>query len=208
MLKWDYTLYLVTDRSYIGGRNLEDCVEEAIVGGTTMIQLREKTASSLDFYNLAARIKDITVKYHVPLIINDRLDIAMAIDADGLHLGQDDLPIEIARKHFGEDKIIGISVSTTEEAVLAEKSGADYLGAGAMFPTGTKTDAKLVSLPELRLIKGSVSIPVVAIGGINENNAYDIFSTGIDGLSIVSAILAKENIREASSTIKSKIIGS
>jgi thiamine-phosphate pyrophosphorylase len=103
-------------------------VEEAIIGGTTMVQLREKTASSLDFYNLAARIKDITVKYHVPLIINDRLDIAMAIDADGLHLGQDDLPIEIARKHFGDDKIIGISVSTTEEAVLAQKSGADYLG--------------------------------------------------------------------------------
>lgn len=208
MLKWDYTLYLVTDRSYIGARRLEDCVEEAIIGGTTMVQLREKTASSLDFYNLAARIKNITAKYHVPLIINDRLDIAMAIDADGIHLGQDDLPIEIARKHFGDNKIIGISVSTTEEAVLAEKSGADYLGAGAMFPTGTKTDAKLVSLPELKLIKESVNIPVVAIGGINENNAYDIFSTGIDGLSIVSAILAKEDIREASSNIKSKIIGS
>ncbi|ADY56675.1 thiamine-phosphate diphosphorylase [Syntrophobotulus glycolicus DSM 8271] len=207
MLKWDYTLYLVTDRSYIGDRNLEDCVEEAILGGATMVQLREKTASSLDFYHLAVKIKGVTRKYQVPLMINDRLDIALAIDADGLHLGQDDLPIEIARRYFGREKVIGISVSTVEEALLAEKSGADYLGAGAVFPTGTKTDAKLVSLPELSLIKKAVKIPVVAIGGINETNACDVFHTGIDGLSVVSAILARKDPRKASAEIKARITG-
>lgn len=201
-LNWDYSLYLVTDRNYIGERKLTDCVEESIQGGVSLVQLREKTASSREFYELALKLKEITSRYKVPLIINDRLDIAQAIDADGLHLGQDDLPIGTARKYFGQEKVIGISVSNVEEAIQAEKEGADYLGAGAMFATGTKTDARLVSLEELRRIKEAVSIPVVAIGGIKKENAEGIMGTGIDGISVVSAILAEEDIEMASRTLR------
>jgi thiamine-phosphate pyrophosphorylase len=201
-LKWDYALYLVTDRSYIGKRCLPDCVAEALEGGVTIVQLREKTASSQEFYALALAVKEVTSRYKVPLIINDRLDIALAVDADGLHLGQDDLPIEIARRHFGENKVIGISVSNVQEAIQAEKEGADYLGAGAMFATGTKTDADLVTLNELQKIKKAVSIPVVAIGGIKKHNATEILSTGIDGISVVSAILAEEDIAGAARTLR------
>lgn len=201
-LHWDYSLYLVTDRSYIGERKLTKCVEESIRGGVSLVQLREKTASSREFYELALELKEITSGYKVPLIINDRLDIAQAIDADGLHLGQDDLPIGTARKYFGQEKVIGISVSHVEEAILAEREGADYLGAGAIFTTGTKTDARLVSLEELRRIKEAVSIPVVAIGGIKKENAEGIMGTGIDGISVVSAILAEEDIEMASRTLR------
>ncbi|HHV63790.1 MAG TPA: thiamine phosphate synthase [Peptococcaceae bacterium] len=201
-MKWDYALYLVTDRNYIGKRYLPDCVAEAIEGGVTLVQLREKTASSREFYALALAVKEVTSRYKVPLIINDRLDIALAVDADGLHLGQDDLPIEIARRYFGEDKVIGISVSNVREALQAEKEGADYLGAGAVFATGTKTDAELVTLGELQRIKEAVSIPVVAIGGIKKHNAPEVLSTGIDGISVVSAILAEEDIAGAARTLR------
>lgn len=201
-LKWDYSLYLVTDRNCIGSRSLESCVEDAIRGGATIVQLREKTASSREFYNIALALKELTRAYGVPLVINDRLDIALAVDADGLHLGQDDLPLNVARRYFGRDKVIGISVSSLEEAVLAEKQGADYLGAGAIFPTGTKKDARLVSLKELKRIKEAVSIPVVAIGGINAANAREIMETGIDGLAVVSAILASKDITKAAEILR------
>ena len=197
----DYKLYLVTDRGLLGGKDLCSSIEEAILGGTTVIQLREKAISTMDFYEEALKIKAVTKKYNVPLIINDRLDIALAIDADGLHIGQDDMPLTVARKLFGEHKIIGVSASNLQQALLAEKDGADYLGVGAVFPTTTKDDADYVPLSELKSIKAAVKIPVVAIGGINESNARQAMETGIDGISVVSAILGKKNVREASENL-------
>lgn len=199
--KVDYSLYLVTDRELLGERNLEDCIELSIQGGVTLVQLREKSVSTLKFLQLAIKVKEITSRYHIPLIINDRLDIALAVDADGLHVGQDDLPMLKARKMF-PNKIIGVSASTLAEAQLAQQQGADYLGVGAVFRTTTKTDAPEVSLDQLALIKKSVTIPVVAIGGINRSNLQQVMATGIDGVSVVSAILAQESILEAAKQLK------
>lgn len=195
--KIDYSLYLVTDRKILGTRDLAASVEKAIQGGVTLVQLREKSVSSKEFLELAQRVKEITSRYDIPLIINDRLDIALAVDAEGLHIGQDDLPMIKARELFGKDKIIGVSASTLEEALLAQQQGADYLGVGAIFSTPTKTDAPEVSLEQLSQIKKSVSIPIVAIGGINLVNLKQVIGTGIDGVSVVSAILAQEDILQA-----------
>lgn len=192
----DYKLYLVTDRELLGKRVLEDCIELAIQGGVTIVQLREKSLSTLKFLHLAIRVKAVTSRYHIPLIINDRLDIALAVDADGLHVGQDDLPMLKARELF-PNKLIGVSASTLAEALLAQQQGADYLGVGAVFKTATKADAPEVSLDQLRLIKNSVSIPVIAIGGINRTNVQQVMATNVDGVSVVSAILAQENVLEA-----------
>jgi len=195
----DYTLYLATDRPLLQGRDLFKVVEEAVRGGVTVVQLREKEASSQEFYNIALRMKQLTNKYGVPLIINDRLDIMLAVDADGLHLGQDDLPLPVARKLIGPGKILGWSVSDSEKAREGEKLGADYLGAGAVFATGTKTDAgKPIGLEELGKIKNSVRIPVVGIGGINEKNITRVKDTGVDGVCVISAILAKDDATKAS----------
>jgi len=193
----DYTLYLVTDRDLMRAKTLEEAVLRAIEGGCRMVQLREKAVSSLAFYQTALSIKAITDRHHVPLIINDRLDIALAVDADGLHVGQSDLPATVVRRLIGRDKIVGVSVSTLEEAVKAQKDGADYLGVGAMYPTGTKTDAKLVSMEELRRIRGAVSIPIVVIGGINKKTLPDFAGTGIDGLAVVSAVISQADIAGA-----------
>ncbi len=201
----DYSLYLVTDRKLLGERNLLQSIELAIQGGVTLVQLREKSISTREFLELAIRVKEITSHYRIPLIINDRLDIALAVDADGLHVGQDDLPMIKARDLF-PNKIIGVSASTLTEAILAQQQGADYLGVGAIFSTTTKTDASAVSLEQLELIKKSVTIPVVAIGGINENNLKRVMATGIDGVSVVSAILAKENILKAARQLSEKLI--
>jgi thiamine-phosphate pyrophosphorylase len=198
-----YTLYLVTDRDVLAGRNLIDAVEEALAGGITLLQLREKNLSSREFYQTARQIKTIANKYRVPLIINDRLDIAMAIDADGLHIGQSDLPLKIARKLWTPDKIIGVSAANPADALIAEKEGADYLGVGAIFPTPTKQDADSVTLSQLAEIKTAVSIPVVAIGGINAQNARSVIDTGVDGISVVSAILGQKNIRQATADLLS-----
>ena len=203
-LNVDYRLYLVTDKSLLGGRDLCQSIEEAIIGGATIIQLREKDISTLDFYREALRVKEITDKHNVPLIINDRLDIALAIDADGLHIGQKDIPLGIARKLLGPDKLIGVSASTVELALLSEE-GADYLGVGAVFATSTKNDAKAVAHSEVKRIKERVKIPVVAIGGINESNAASIMETGIDGISVVSAILGKADVRKAAETLRELI---
>jgi thiamine-phosphate pyrophosphorylase len=195
--KVDYKLYLVTDRDVLGERDLIQSVEDAIKGGATIVQLREKNCSSLDFYKLALKVKEVTLKYGVPLIINDRLDIALAIEADGLHIGQEDLPLTVAKKIVGKDMIIGVSATTLEEALLAEEQGADYVGIGSVYPTSTKLDAKSVSLEQLHLIREAISIPIVGIGGINEENVTDLMKTKIDGVAIVSAILGKEDIKSA-----------
>jgi len=202
--KVDYSLYLVTDRGLLGERDLVDSIELAIQGGVTLVQLREKSVSTLKFLQLAIRVKEITSRFHIPLIINDRLDIALAVDADGLHVGQDDLPMLKARELF-PNKLIGVSASTLAEALLAQEQGADYLGVGAVFSTATKTDATKVSLDQLELIKKSVTIPVVAIGGINSTNLQQVMATGIDGVSVVSAILAQENILKAAKQLQELI---
>lgn len=193
--KVDYTLYLVTDRELMSTKTLEEAVEQAIMGGCTLVQLREKTASSREFYQTALNIKAITDKYKVPLIINDRVDIALAIDADGVHVGQSDLPATIVRKIIGKDKILGVSAGCAEKAIEAQREGADYIGVGALFSTSTKTDAKSVSKETLIKIVKEVSIPVVGIGGINEQNVAQLKNTGIDGIAVVSAIIAQKDIK-------------
>ncbi len=193
--KVDYTLYIVTDRELMSTKTLEEAVEQAIKGGCTLVQLREKTASSREFYQTALNIKAITDKYKVPLIINDRVDIALAIDADGVHVGQSDLPAAVVRKIIGKDKILGVSAGCAEKAIEAQREGADYIGVGALFSTSTKTDAKSVSKETLMKIIKEVSIPVVGIGGINEQNAAQLKNTGIDGIAVVSAIIAQKDIK-------------
>ena len=197
MKKLDLSLYLVTDKSDDVGKFL-NTIEEAIKGGVTVVQIREKTAETLDFYNLALKVKEITTKYNVPLIINDRVDVALAIDADGVHVGQSDMPCDVTRRLIGEDKILGVSASTVDEAQKAEKDGADYIGTGAVFPTATKDDAPSVTKEELKEVVDSIEIPVVAIGGINLKNAHELIDTGIAGLSVVSAIMSADNPKKAS----------
>lgn len=197
----NYELYLVSDRAVLKDRDFICSLEEAIIGGVSVIQLREKDASSLEFYELALKVKMLTNKYNIPLIINDRLDIALAIDADGLHVGQGDLPAKVARNILGKEKILGVSTATLDEARLAIAAGADYIGVGALFPTDTKTDTRSVSLQQLKHIKENVSVPVVGIGGINEANIKSVFETGIDGVAVVSAILGKPDIKVATSSL-------
>lgn len=203
----DYSLYLVTDRDILGGRVLTVCIAEAVRGGVTAVQLREKNVTSLEFYLLAKKVKKVTDDLGVPLIINDRLDIALAVDADGLHVGQKDLPATLARKLLGQGKILGVSAANLNEAMQAEKDGADYLGIGAIFPTATKSDVRRVELEELLKIKQQVKIPVVAIGGINENNIQKVWASGIDGAAIVSGILAQDDITQAAKKLRNLIKG-
>lgn len=201
----DYSLYLVTDRELLMGKSLEATIEEAIQGGVTIVQLREKNVSTREFYDIAVRIKNLLTSYHVPLIINDRLDIALAVDAEGLHIGQDDLPATLARSILGPNKILGVSASTLEEALKAQDDGADYLGVGAIFPTNTKTDASTVTMETLTQICQSMAIPVVAIGGINMGNIHQLCGTGIAGVAVVSAIISHTSPRDASVSIYNQI---
>ncbi len=200
--KIDYSLYLVTDRELMNAPTLESAVESAIRGGCTLVQLREKTAYSLEFLRTAQRVKQVTEQYGVPLIINDRVDIALAADADGVHVGQSDLPPGVVRRLVGPDKILGVSVSHAGEAVSAANAGADYLGVGAMFATGTKTDADLTTMEELRQIRREVSLPIVVIGGINAATVPLFRDSDIDGLAVVSAILAQPDIEAAARKLK------
>ncbi|MDE7156501.1 MAG: thiamine phosphate synthase [Lachnospiraceae bacterium] len=193
----DYTLYLCTDRDLMSTDTIEESVEQAVKGGCTVVQLREKHCSSKEFYELAVRVKEITDRYHVPLIINDRVDIALAVDAAGVHIGQSDLPASVVRNIIGTDKILGVSAARQEEALKAVEDGADYLGVGAMFATNTKTDARPVTMEELKGIRAAVSIPIVVIGGINMNTLEQFKGTGIDGLAVVSAIIAEKDIEAA-----------
>lgn len=198
MVSADYSLYLVTDRDFLKGRDLLTEVRKAVKGGVSIVQLREKTASSRDFYNLAVAMKEEIKPYKVPLIINDRLDIALAVDADGLHIGQDDLPLAIARSFLAQDKILGLSVLNPEQAKEGEKLGATYLGAGPVFSTLTKTDAAApVGCEMLRVIRENVDIPVVGIGGINMDNIDQVKKSGADGAAVVSALMGEDDIESA-----------
>ncbi|BCJ93116.1 thiamine-phosphate synthase [Anaerocolumna cellulosilytica] len=198
----DYSLYLVTDRQLMSTETLEEAVEQALLGGCKLIQLREKTATSREFYELACSIKRLTNRYQAKLIINDRIDIALAIDADGVHVGQNDLPGTLARKLIGTDKLLGISVSTIHEAVEAAACGADYLGIGAMYPTATKTDAKTVSMDELLEIRAALTLPLIVIGGINQSRVADFKNTGINGIAVVSSVISQKNIKKATIELK------
>ena len=211
-MNFDYTLYLVTDRQLMSCDSLTEAVEQAILGGCTMIQLREKELSSLEFYNQAVAVKQVTDKYHIPLIINDRIDIAMAVQATGVHIGQHDLPAAAVRKVIGENMLLGVSASSIAEAILLlqwkmQILPTAYLGVGAMFPTGTKTDADSVSMEELQKIRAAVSLPIVVIGGINKGNAGRFKPMGIDGLAVVSAIIAQSDIKAAAAELKDLFCG-
>lgn len=187
----DYCLYLCTDRRLMTSPTIEASVESALRGGTTVIQLREKDCSSREFYELGLRVKKITDAYHAPLIINDRVDIALAVGAAGVHVGQGDLPCKVVREIVGPDMIVGVSAATLDEAVQAEEDGADYLGVGAMYATATKTDTRPVSMEELLKIRAAVKIPIVVIGGINKQTLGNFKGTGVNGLAVVSAIVAQ-----------------
>ena len=201
----DYTLYLCTDRDLMRADTVEDAVRQALLGGVTMVQLREKNCSAKEFFETAQRVKKITDQAGVPLIINDRVDIALAVDADGVHVGQSDIPAAEARRLLGPDKIIGVSARTVEQARKAEVDGADYLGVGAMFVTGTKQDAKVTSKEELKRIRAAVAIPIVAIGGIKVDNVEELKGTGIDGVAVVSAVIAAENIASAAEELAGRV---
>lgn len=191
----DYSIYLVTDDGCLQGRALIDCVREALEGGVTLVQYRAKTASSAEMYSEALQLKALCDSFNVPLIINDRLDIAMAVGAAGVHLGQDDLPCAAARKLLGEDYIIGVSAHNPAEAKTALQSGADYLGCGAVFGTATKADVKKLGTEGLTAICREKGLPVVGIGGVTADNYREVRAAGADGAAIVSGILAQPDIR-------------
>lgn len=191
----DYSIYLVTDDGCLQGRALIDCVRKALDGGVTLVQYRAKTASSAEMYAEALQLKALCDSFKVPLIINDRLDIAMAVGAAGVHLGQDDLPCAAARKILGEDYIIGVSAHNPAEAKAALQSGADYLGCGAVFGTATKADVKKLGTDGLAAICKAKGLPVVGIGGVTADNYREVRAAGADGAAIVSGILAQPDIR-------------
>ena len=207
----DYRLYLVTDRNCLQQQTLEQAVEQAILGGVTLVQLREKAIASKEFYERALRIKAICHRYNVPLLINDRVDIALAVEADGVHIGQSDLPCRVVRQILGKDKIIGVSARTAQQAIQAQADGADYLGVGAMFATSTKQDAQTVTIASLTQIRQAVTLPIVAIGGINHTTlpalqqALQAADTSIDGVAVVSANLGQKDVKLASEKLKEMI---
>ena len=199
----DYSLMLVTDHCSDVDAFCA-IVEKALQAGVTVLQLREKTATTRDFYQLALRIKPIARQYKVPLLINDRLDIALAVDADGVHVGQEDLPVAVVRRLIGPDKILGATAATVAAAQTAEREGADYIGSGAMFPTLTKPGKQVLSLNVLAQIKQAVQVPVVAIGGITADNLLTLKITGVDGLAVVSAIMDSADPAAATQEILSR----
>ena len=193
----DYTLYLCTDRQLMTTETIEESVELAIQGGVTVVQLREKECTSREFYEMAKAVKTITDAYEVPLIINDRIDIALAVGADGVHLGQKDIPVGVARDLLGADKIVGATANTVELAKEAWHAGADYLGAGDVFGTTTKSDTKHITLDDLKAIRDAIEIPVVAIGGVNDENIALLKPTGVDGAAVISAVVGQKDITAA-----------
>lgn len=205
MKKFNPLLYLVTDSSGLEEKDFLNKVEQALKGGVTLLQLREKEKSGLEFYNLSLKVKKIADFYDVPLIINDRSDIALAVDADGVHLGQSDIPVFEARKMLGPDKIIGASTKTIEQAKKAENDGADYIGVGAIFPTTTKVITVITPIKTLDEICRSVKIPAVAIGGLNKENINVLKGVPISGVSVVSAIMKSENPFEAARDLKTAV---
>ena len=195
-------LYAVTDRHWLGARTLYDVVRESLDGGVTFLQLREKDLDDETFFREAVRLRDMAREYGVPFVINDNVDIAVRMDADGVHVGQSDMEAGDVRALIGPDKILGVSAQTVEQAVLAEKRGADYLGVGAVFPTGSKDDADDVSFETLKAICEAVSIPVVAIGGITAENTPQLAGSGICGIAVISAIYGQKDIYKATASLK------
>jgi thiamine-phosphate pyrophosphorylase len=199
----DYSLYLVTDRGLARGRSTLEIVSAAVHGGATVVQLREKDCSTRDFIEQALTIKEFLKDRGVPLIINDRVDVAQAVKADGVHLGQTDMPLELAKKILGDSMIIGISAESLEDAAEAEKGGADYLGVSPIYATPTKTDtAPPLGLEGLREIRKAVRLPLVGIGGLNRDNAAEVIRNGADGVAVVSAIVAADDPKTAAAAIK------
>jgi thiamine-phosphate pyrophosphorylase len=203
----DYSLYLVTDRKLSLGRSNLDIIEAAVAGGVTIVQLREKELPTRDFYAEGLKIRDFLRTWHIPLVINDRIDIALALDADGVHIGQDDMPLEIARKILGPQKIIGVSAFNPEEARAAEAGGADYLGLSPIFVTATKPElTEQIGITGIPPIRRAVKIPLVGIGSMNETNAYEAVSAGLDGIAVVSGIVSQPDPAAAARRIKAEIM--
>ena len=200
--KKDLLLYAVTDRHWLNGRTLYSQVEEALKGGATFIQLREKELDEEHFLEEAKEIKELCRRYQVPFVINDNVEIALAVDADGVHVGQSDMEAGDVRAKLGPDKMIGVSAQTVEQAVMAEQNGADYLGVGAVFPTGSKADALEVSHDTLIAICKAVKIPVIAIGGISKENILELSGSGVCGIAVISAIFSKDDIEEAARELR------
>ena len=198
----DLLLYAVTDRTWLGEKTLHQVVKESLDGGVTFVQLREKELDHDSFLEEAKDLKILCAQYGVPFVINDNVKIAVEMDADGVHVGQSDMEAGDVRALIGPDKILGVSAQTVEQAVLAEKRGADYLGVGAVFPTGSKDDADDVSHEMLKAICEAVSIPVIAIGGITLENTKELAGSGICGIAVISAIYAKENVELAAADLK------
>ena len=199
------TLYAVTDWTWVKDTTLMDQVKEALEGGITFLQLREKHLSKEEFIKEAREMKELSKEYKVPFVINDNIEVALAVDADGVHIGQDDMSVEEARKLLGEDKIIGVSAHNVEEAIKAQKGGADYLGVGAVCATSTKKDANVVSKEEIKKICHTVEIPVVAIGGIKKENIKTLEGTDVDGVAVVSAIFAAKDIKKDTKQLRSLV---
>ena len=204
-MKIDYSLYLVTDSTGFEENEFLNKIEEACKWGITLLQLREKEKCGREFLNLAFKVKKITDKYDIPLIINDRIDIAMAVDAAGVHVGQGDINVKYARKLLGNNKIIGATTKTVGQAEEAVKEGADYLGVGAIYETTTKVKTKITSIKTLNEICNSVNIPVVAIGGLNEENLSVLKESKISGIAVVSAIMKSKDIKKSVENLKSII---
>lgn len=202
--KEDLLLYAVTDRHWLKDVTLENQVEKALQGGATFLQLREKSLDDDIFLAEAKEIQKLCKKYQVPFVINDNVDIALAIDADGVHVGQSDMEALDVRKRLGPDKIIGVSAQNVQQALLAQKHGADYLGVGAVFPTGSKDDAEDVSFETLKAICQAVDIPVIAIGGITKENVSELKGSGICGIAVISAIFAQNDIKAATKELKKR----
>ena len=198
----DLLVYAITDRSWLNGESLYSQVEKSLKGGATFMQLREKNLDDETFYQEAVELKALCARYHVPFVINDNVDIALRMDADGVHVGQSDMEAGDVRSKLGPDKIIGVSCKTVEEALKAQARGADYLGVGAVFPTDTKLDASEVSFDRLKEICAAVDIPVVAIGGINAGNILQLSGSGVDGVAVVSAIFGAEDPGRATSELR------
>lgn len=195
-------LYAVTDRAWLNGRTLYEQVEETLKGGATFIQLREKTLDEETFLQEAIEIQNLCKKYNVPFVVNDNVDIAVKMNADGVHVGQSDMEAGDVRTKIGTSKILGVSAQTVEQAVLAEARGADYLGVGAVFPTGSKDDADDVSHETLKAICEAVNIPVIAIGGISKGNVLELKGTGICGIAVISAIFAQKDIETSTKELR------
>lgn len=197
-------LYAVSDRSLAKKQTLYEQIKEALKGGVTIVQLREKNLAEEEFVEEAVRIKELCHSYHVPLIINDSVEVALKSGADGVHVGNEDEPVAEIRKRVGKDFIIGATAKTVKQAQDAEKAGADYLGVGAVFPSPTKKDAIRITKEQLRAICSSVSIPAVAIGGISLDNVMELKGDGMQGIAVVSAIFAAEDIKAATVDLKNK----